>query len=750
MKVLRYELVNFGSHRHTILEPGSARFVVVTGANGLGKTTLVSEALGYALYRDFRGSVNGPVRIGQTDASVTVEFEFAGDVYRAFRRRTTRAAGQTSADLQRRGQDGRWTKVASGDKEVPAAIRELFRMDAGTFRASVSLAQRDLGRFVAATSGERHAILSEIVVDPRFAPAATIAGRRALTLERDLESSRSTFDNLGDAIAELEPTRDVLEAARAEVAAGERAATAGRDARDAAAARIRTVDEQLALASAVIGEQLGLTAERDELYAAWGRMEERRKRSVDAIREAEAVLLDAPAVEAAAAELEEARASVAALVADEGRDRKLAGEIAEASRALEEIDRPLRAAVTTWRTKRSLEETRIRELEEHARAGTSTCATCGQPIEERQAIEQLAAARQRLRDLGDEPKAPLALARASAAVQRLEMRRRELGWDPAAMVDARDRLTALERLAARAEGLEAARGVVTRETAAIAEADADAVRIRTRGRAVNARLEELNSQAATADELRTERATLDQVVADADAAIATAERQRREAEARAARSEANVERLEQLIGEREDIATRIADLRIRVERLRKVGAAFGLRGIPARMIESVLPELGRHANDALSGLFGMSLELRAQRASADGKSTIEALDIVVRKDEAGEHELARISGGQGTAVSLALAIGLSRLNARRAGTAIRTLVIDEPEGLDAVRLGALGAYLRDLLFRGELDRVFLVTHTSELAEYADQVVELREGADGPEIFIDGIRSQPDELAAAAA
>jgi DNA repair exonuclease SbcCD ATPase subunit len=188
---------------------------------------------------------------------------------------------------------------------------------------------------------------------------------------------------------------------------------------------------------------------------------------------------------------------------------------------------------------------------------------------------------------------------------------------------------------------------VARETAAIAEADADAERLRTRGRAVNARLDDINGQAAAADPLRKERTALDQVVVDADDAIATAERGRRDAETRAARAEANVERLEQVIAERDGIDEWLTASQVQLGRLRKVAAAFGLKGIPARMIESVLPELGRHANDVLSSLFGMSLELRAQRASADGKSTIEALDIVVRSDAAGEHELARISGGQG-------------------------------------------------------------------------------------------------------
>jgi DNA repair exonuclease SbcCD ATPase subunit len=381
MKVTRYELVNFGAHRHTVLEPGAARLVVVTGQNGLGKTTLVSEALGYALYRDFRGSVNGPVRIGQTDCSVTVEFEFAGDAYRAIRRRTTRAAGQSSADLQRREPDGRWTKVASGDKEVPAAVRELFRMDASTFRTSVSLAQRDLDRFVVATSRERHEVLAAIVVDPRFAPAATIASRRALALERDLESERSRRDRLSDVIVELEPSRSALERARGEAQVAEAAIDAAREARDVAAGRIRIVDEELATASSVIGEQLLLTAERDEIYAAWERMEKRRAAAVTALEQANEIVADAPAIEAAAAELEAARAAVAVLVDDEARDRKLAAEISEAQAAFDEIDRPLAEKITTWRTKRGIEEARIRELEEHARAGTTTCATCGKTVD---------------------------------------------------------------------------------------------------------------------------------------------------------------------------------------------------------------------------------------------------------------------------------------------------------------------------------------------------------------------------------
>src|SRR6185369_9468404 len=126
---------------------------------------------------------------------------------------------------------------------------------------------------------------------------------------------------------------------------------------------------------------------------------------------------------------------------------------------------------------------------------------------------------------------------------------------------------------------------------------------------------------------------------------------------------------------------------------------------------------------------GVSLELRAQRAKKDGKGVVEALDLIVR-DDAGERPLAMFSGGERMSVSLALAVGLSRLVARRAGAAIRTLVVDEPDGLDADARRAFGQALRVLAHHGELERVVLVSHHPDLAEYADDVWQVTKSSSG--------------------
>ena len=169
---------------------------------------------------------------------------------------------------------------------------------------------------------------------------------------------------------------------------------------------------------------------------------------------------------------------------------------------------------------------------------------------------------------------------------------------------------------------------------------------------------------------------------------------------------------------------------LRLARLRRLVAAFSVKGIPARIIESVLPELTGSANDLLAQLRqGMTLDIRAQRAKADGSGIVEALDLIV-SDDVGERALALYSGGERMSVSLAIAVGLSRLVARRAGTAIRTLVIDEPDGLDADARRSFGQALRILAHQGELERVVLVSHHQDLADVGNSVYEVVKGPSG--------------------
>jgi exonuclease SbcC len=80
-------------------------------------------------------------------------------------------------------------------------------------------------------------------------------------------------------------------------------------------------------------------------------------------------------------------------------------------------------------------------------------------------------------------------------------------------------------------------------------------------------------------------------------------------------------------------------------------------------------------------------------------------------------------------VAIALAVGLSRLVARRAGSRMETLIADEPDGLDATARRAFGHALKVIAHRGDLSRVIVVSHHPDLAEFGDAIYEVskREG-----------------------
>lgn len=756
MNVTRWELRNFGSHRHTVLEPGDARLVIIQGENGVGKTTLASEALGHALFKDDRGSINAGVRNGATESAVSIDFTFAGARYRAIRRRTIRAGGKSSADLQVQGPTGGWTPVASGDKEVPAAVRELLHMDADTFRTSVSLAQKELDRFVSAASGGRREILAAIVVDRRFEPAAKAAAREARDLEETLRTDRDQVGRLDDVIAELSPRTDTLRRCRADADAIGAATSLQVSARNAAEDRLRDLETKLATASATSDEIGRVEAEIIALAGRYREAQARRTTAVAGTERARVALTAGEGAEEAAAQLPWQQGEVARLEALRDQDAELGDQIRIKREAHAAASAESRQAQATWTAQHTAATARVDELTAAVAALVPIpCPKCGTEVTPGRAdlIARLDAASAAYNALGDHaPNQPgwSNLAIDANKIRSLEERRREVNHAPEQLAAEWTELRRLEALAARADAVTDAQASLAEAEAALIAADAELAQISSAGTAARSRLETLNgSQAALVAIGRDRDATLGEITR-IRLAIDELDTQARTMASQIARLEGDVARLEVVRSERAALVERLAAAGVDLGRLRRAVAALGLKGIPARLIESVLPELSRHANDVLGQLFGMSLEIRPSRATADGKGIVDALDLVVRSDAVGELELERISGGQETAVSLALAIGLSRLNARRAGTAIRTLIVDEPDGLDVRRLRALGQALRALAHQGELERVVVITHTEVLAEYGDLVVELRDGPNGVEMFIDGVRVEPDTAAAIAA
>jgi hypothetical protein len=732
MRIDLISVVNLGPHAAKSWEPRDARLSVIVGPNGAGKSTLLVDGPCWALFGDVPDG-SGPdqlVRIGATDMSVTLELTLDGRRYRFVRRRTIRAGGKTSADAQEQLVDGTWKPLASGAREVSAEAARLLRMDQHTFRTAVILAQGDAKRFMDATPGKgtpqapgRAAILSTLVVDPAFALGEARAREEARDLEATTAADRGARERTSDAIELLGDSEAIRGVAAANLANLTTAIASAGDRRIAINARLLELAVELAAGEAAEAAVTRLEAERASLADRYRREQKAITDAAAAADGARAILSQADDVARAVEDVSTMRLEAEGLERAERLDAELASQVRAKLDAIAELERPYELEHASWSVRWKDAKKKVGELEEHGRAGTSVCQACGQPIGQDTALKQLADGRAYVKELeAAEPKRPLAIDREKAALEGLRRRQVEHDWDPGILIEARRQLAELERTAARADAIAAARGALETAKTTAADATAELGRITIAGEALAQQLAAARARIAGLGALHVEHGNLEGDLAGVRVEIDALETRRGQAERALAQAEAGVERLDQLIAERDTLTSSLASAELDLALLRRLVAAFGVKGIPARVIESVLPELVEHANELLGQLRpGMTLDLRATRAKADGSGTIEALDIWIR-DGRGERQ--RWSGGEGTSIAMSIAVALSRLGAARSGARVATLVIDEPDGLDSESRRAFGQALRVLAHRGDLERVAVITHQDGIPDFADDVVEL--------------------------
>ena len=141
--------------------------------------------------------------------------------------------------------------------------------------------------------------------------------------------------------------------------------------------------------------------------------------------------------------------------------------------------------------------------------------------------------------------------------------------------------------------------------------------------------------------------------------------------------------------------------------------AFGKDGIQALIIESAIPQIETEANALLSRLTDNRIQISIE-SLRDLKTggTRETLDIKI-SDEIGERPYHLYSGGEAFRTNFALRIALSKVLAIRAGTQLRTLVIDEGFGTqDSTGIDQLVEAIQEV--SRDFDKVLIVTHLPEL------------------------------------
>ncbi len=284
----------------------------------------------------------------------------------------------------------------------------------------------------------------------------------------------------------------------------------------------------------------------------------------------------------------------------------------------------------------------------------------------------------------------------------------QLGYEAAAHDAARQAVADGRVSAERKAQLDAARAGVEEERAALGRL----------GERVQQWMGQVEAERARRVALDDEADQLRERLKDAPAVEAELRRLRGEEASARQQLGASQQRLEAcktLERQREERAKRLGELVTGRSIYDELKTAFGVRGVPAMIIEAAVPEIEAEANHLLARMTGGRMHVRfdTQRETQAG-DVRETLEIKIA-DELGTREYLLYSGGEAFRVNFAIRIALSKLLARRAGAQLQTLVIDEGFGTQDTQgrqrlVEAINAIQDDFA------RVLVVTHIDELKD----------------------------------
>ena len=268
-----------GTERVDIDEVGRDGLFLLWGPTGAGKTTLL-DAVVFALYGTVPGARGEEKRLRSDHAApevrteVSCELTLSGERLRVIRRPEQerpkkRGAGSTTEQAKltvQRLTDGGWEAVSTRIDEGSEYLRVRLGLDVHQFCQVVLLPQGDFARFLRAEPERRAELLRTLFDVDRFASAEEwLAEERAAARAR-VEAQRVVVGNLLSRVAQTAEVDIPEELAPAMVGGGSAdlsrwvqrlrtAAGARHDAAvaaaDAAAAQVRSVDDELAAARAL-------------------------------------------------------------------------------------------------------------------------------------------------------------------------------------------------------------------------------------------------------------------------------------------------------------------------------------------------------------------------------------------------------------------------------------------------------------------------------------------------------------------
>ena len=189
------------------------------------------------------------------------------------------------------------------------------------------------------------------------------------------------------------------------------------------------------------------------------------------------------------------------------------------------------------------------------------------------------------------------------------------------------------------------------------------------------------------------------------------------------------EQLAKLKSETEKQQLQIKKLNEEIDDYQTIATAVGKDGIQALLIEEAIPEIEQEANYLLAKLTNNQSQIfiESLRDLKRGGSK-ETLDVNIA-DPSGVRPYELFSGGEAFRIDFALRIAISKLLARRAGTALQTLIIDE--GFGSQDEDGL-IHIMDAIYKvqDDFEKVIIVSHLPSMREQFPVHFMVQKGVNG--------------------
>jgi exonuclease SbcC len=688
---IELELENFLAYRKT--EPlrfEGIHIACLAGPNGAGKSSLL-EAITWSLWGKARSnSPDDLIHQGQTDMRVALTFDQEGGRYKVIRQRKAGKRGASLLELLAWDPDTTsWRGISEGGmRATQDKIEKLLHLDYDTFVNSAFLIQGRADEFTTKTPSERKQVLANIL----GLSVWEIYEDRA---KAQLVANRSDMLRLDGRLEEIERELGQRERYQAELAESQKSA-------DIAGARLADIEQKWADIEQTRNELVTFQKQVDDLTR---RLTALERDMTEAGREREKALLQSDkaaimaAVEVAREDLESMQ-PLQVRQAEASQARAVLGEEAAHLRGINVALAPQTEPI----------KERVRILET---SRDPTCPTCGQPLTEehrRQLLDDLNREIEERRRTYRENQERIKEIETRLLSADQELSELNLRLQTRPTLDRR--LAELEAALAHAdEAAAVAEGLARKIERWSSEAEADREKrsdVERQAEESERRLRAASLTQADVDRVRLEKRLADERVGGA----------RQKLEALDAFEKLRLS----LIQEKERLAmdsSLLDDLR----------EAFSKRGIPAMIIETVVPELERSANELLARMTDgrMHVRIETQREIKTGELR-EALEIII-SDELGDRPYELYSGGEAFRINFAIRIALSRLLARRAGAQLRSLFIDEGFGTQDIRgrehlISAINS------IQDDFDRILVITHIDELKDAFPARIEITKTSDG--------------------